>query len=61
MTSIAIVSKIFQRVLGREDIPPSKACSTLMASFALVSKYGIPPFDWQNVMARFEEICAGCE
>lgn len=34
----------------------SKACSTFMASFALVSKYGIPPFDWQNAMARFEEI-----
>ena len=35
---------------------PSNACSTLMASFALVSKYGMPPFDWQKVMARFEEI-----
>jgi hypothetical protein len=29
-----------------------------MASFALVSKYGIPPLDWQKVMARFDEICA---
>ena len=35
---------------------PSNACSTLIASFALVSKYGIPPLDWQNVMARFVEI-----
>lgn len=35
---------------------PSKACSTLMASLALVSKYGTPPFDWQNVIARFVEI-----
>jgi hypothetical protein len=35
---------------------PSNACSTLIASFALVSKYGIPPFDWQKVMARLEEI-----
>jgi len=35
---------------------PSKACSTLIASFALVSKYGIPPLDWQNVMARLVEI-----
>ncbi len=35
---------------------PSKACSTFTASLALVSKYGIPPFDWQNVIAFFEEI-----
>jgi hypothetical protein len=35
---------------------PSKACSTLMASLALVSKYGMPPFDWQKVMARLDEI-----
>lgn len=28
-----------------------------MASLALVSKYGIPPFDWQNVIARLDEIC----
>ena len=35
---------------------PSNACSTFTASFALVSKYGIPPFDWQNVIARFEDI-----
>jgi hypothetical protein len=35
---------------------PSNACSTLIASFALVSKYGIPPLDWQKVMARLEEI-----
>lgn len=35
---------------------PSKACSTLMASLAEVSKYGIPPLDWQKVMARFVEI-----
>lgn len=35
---------------------PSKACSTLTASLALVSKYGIPPFDWQKVMALFEDI-----
>lgn len=35
---------------------PSKACSTFTASLALVSKYGIPPFDWQKVIARFEEI-----
>ncbi len=34
---------------------PSKACSTFTASFALVSKYGIPPFDWQNVIALLEE------
>ncbi len=35
---------------------PSNACSTLIASFALVSKYGIPPLDWQKVMARFDDI-----
>ena len=35
---------------------PSKACSTLTASLALVSKYGIPPFDWQKVMALFDDI-----
>jgi len=35
---------------------PSKACSTLIASFALVSKYGMPPLDWQKVMARLVEI-----
>ena len=35
---------------------PSKACSTFKASLALVSKYGMLPFDWQKVMARFEEI-----
>lgn len=35
---------------------PSNACSTLIASFALVSKYGIAPLDWQKVMARFEDI-----
>jgi hypothetical protein len=29
-----------------------------MASFALVSKYGMSPLDWQNVMARLVEICA---
>jgi hypothetical protein len=28
-----------------------------MASFALVSKYGMPPFDWQKAWARFDEIC----
>jgi hypothetical protein len=27
-----------------------------MASFALVSKYGMPPFDWQKAWARFDEI-----
>src|SRR3954451_20117216 len=27
-----------------------------MASLALVSKYGIPPLDWQNAWARFEKI-----
>jgi hypothetical protein len=27
-----------------------------MASLALVSKYGIPPLDWQNAWARFEGI-----
>jgi hypothetical protein len=37
---------------------PSNACSTFMASFALVSKYGIPPLDWQKAMARFDEIYA---
>jgi hypothetical protein len=26
-----------------------------MASLALVSKYGIPPLDWQNAIARFDE------
>jgi hypothetical protein len=26
-----------------------------MASLALVSKYGMPPLDWQNAMARFDE------
>lgn len=50
---------------GQPDVPqrrfrkghiPSKACSTFTASLALVSKYGIPPFDWQKVIARFEEI-----
>lgn len=35
---------------------PSKACSTLIASLALVSKYGMPPFDWQKVMALFDDI-----
>ena len=35
---------------------PSKACSTFKASLALVSKYGIPPFDWQKVMALFDDI-----
>ena len=29
----------------------------MIASLALVSKYGMPPFDWQKVMARFDEIC----
>ena len=29
-----------------------------MASLALVSKYGIPPLDWQNAMARFDETFA---
>jgi hypothetical protein len=28
-----------------------------MASFALVSKYGIPPLDWQKAIARFDGIC----
>ena len=40
----------------RREHLPSKACSTFTASLALVSKYGIPPFDWQKVIARFEEI-----
>lgn len=35
---------------------PSNACSTLIASFALVSKYGICPLDWQKVMALFDDI-----
>jgi hypothetical protein len=30
----------------------------LIASLALVSKYGMPPLDWQKVMARFDEICS---
>ena len=34
-----------------------KACSTLIASFAEVSKYGILPFDWHQVIARF---CVTC-
>ena len=34
------------------DTVPSKACSTPTASFALVSKYGIPPLDLQNAVAR---------
>jgi hypothetical protein len=42
-----------------EEVSPSNACSTFIASFADVSKYGIPPFDWQNVMARFCEIYDG--
>lgn len=47
--------------LGRElpcplEYAPSKAWSMLTASLALVSKYGISPFDWQNVKARFEDI-----
>jgi hypothetical protein len=33
------------------------ACSTLMASFAEVSKYGMFPFDWHHVIARF---CVTC-
>lgn len=37
-------------------ILPSNACSTLTASLALVSKYGMLPLDWQKVMARFDEI-----
>ena len=36
----------------------SKACSTLIASFALVSKYGMLPLDWQKVIALLVEICA---
>ena len=28
----------------------------LIASFALVSKYGMSPFDWQKVIARLFEI-----
>lgn len=28
----------------------------LMASLALVSKYGMSPLDWQKVMARLLEI-----
>ena len=39
-----------------EALVPSNACSTLTASFALVSKYGIPPFDWQNAIALFDDI-----
>lgn len=35
---------------------PSKACSTLMASLALVSKYGISPLEWQKVAALLLEI-----
>lgn len=30
----------------------------LMASLALVSKYGMSPFDWQKVMALLFEICS---
>lgn len=37
---------------------PSKACSTFIASLALVSKYGMPPLDWQKAMARFPVICS---
>ena len=40
---------------------PSNACSTLTASLALVSKYGIPPFELQNVCARFEDTCSRCQ
>jgi hypothetical protein len=34
-----------------------KACSTLMASLAEVSKYGMFPLDWHQVIARFCETC----
>lgn len=37
---------------------PSKACSTFTASLALVSKYGIPPFELQKACARLDETCA---
>lgn len=54
----AVVSKMKRISYCRKSYSdlPSNACSTLMASLALVSKYGIPPFDWQKVMARFDEI-----
>jgi hypothetical protein len=42
--------------LLQDSAIPSNACSTFMASLALVSKYGIPPLDWQNAWARFEGI-----
>lgn len=32
-----------------------KACSTLMASLALVSKYGMLPLVWHHAKARFWE------
>lgn len=35
---------------------PSNACSTLMASLALVSKYGISPLELQKVAALLFEI-----
>ena len=34
-----------------------KACSTLMASLAEVSKYGMLPLAWHHVMARFCDTC----
>jgi len=46
---VVIISKV-------GDTVPSKACSTLIASLALVSKYGMLPFDWQKVEALLEEI-----
>ena len=34
-----------------------KACSTLMASLADVSKYGMFPFCWHHAVARFCDTC----
>ena len=40
----------------RVSVSPSNACSTLMASLALVSKYGMSPLEWQKVAALLLEI-----
>lgn len=52
--SVSTLGQEFNYVTARSL--PSNACSTLTASLALVSKYGMFPLDWQKVMARFDEI-----
>jgi hypothetical protein len=53
---LALVRPYCELVTVLQQPIPSKACSTFTASFALVSKYGIPPLAWQNACALFELI-----